>query len=229
VKAMEMIQREWPVATEIRKLESRLWRNAQKEGRKIILVTSPLQGEGKSTSVALLGTAAALHRRSPVLIVDLDFRHPSLHGFFEKPVNDALPRYLRGDAGLEEVVSPSGVEHLDLILAAPDAYPAELVNSSRLGTMLDGLRTRYDLILLDAPAVVPVADTAAIVPYADGVLLTVMAGRSSKHHLMRCRDLLLGMDAEIVGLVVGNIQEAAPSYMDAAYHHYAATGDAAGS
>ncbi len=59
-------------------------------------------------------------------------------------------------------------------------------------------------------------------PLADGVVLTVMAGVTTSHHLVRARELCLGMGAKILGLVVGNVQEAAPEYMD--HHYYAYPG-----
>jgi non-specific protein-tyrosine kinase len=220
VNALEVMGRDGPVSSEVRKLQSRLWRRAAKEGRKIILLTSPLQGEGKSTTLALVAVAAARDRNRRVLAVDLDFRRPTLNTFFDAEPDAGLVRYLAGDGPLEGTTRPTPVANLDAAYAVPSDSPDELVASALLGPAFAQWRERYDLILVDAPALGPVADAAAVIPHTDGVLLLVMAGRSSKHHLARTRELLLGMDAVILGLVVGNIQEAAPQYLDGGYYAY---------
>jgi capsular exopolysaccharide synthesis family protein len=220
VNALTMIERQWPVSTEIRKLESRLWRKLQKDGRKVVVVTSPLQGEGKSTTTALLAVAAALHRNRKILAVDLDFRRPTLHTFFDAEPDEAFARYLSGEDGSDPGVRSTGIGDLDAIFPAPAENPDALVASHRLADLLEAFRPRYDLILVDVPALVPVADATGVIPLSDGILLAVLAGRSSKHQLARARELILGMDVEILGLVVGNIQEAAPHYLEAGYYHY---------
>ena len=73
-------------------------------------------------------------------------------------------------------------------------------------------------MILDVPPLVPVADAATLIPQSDGILLVVMAGFSTKHHLARAREICLGMEGNILGLVVGNIQEAAPDYLDRSYY-----------
>ena len=87
-----------------------------------------------------------------------------------------------------------------------------MLDSPRVEDVFASLRARYDIILLDAPPLVPVADAAALVPLSDAVLLVVMAGKTPRPHLTRARELCLGMGGRILGLVVGNAREAAPDY-----------------
>ena len=66
----------------------------------------------------------------------------------------------------------------------------------------------------------PVADATVVIPHCDAVLMVVMAGSSTKHHLKRARELCLGLGVTILGLVVGNVQQAAPEYLDNYYYGY---------
>ena len=213
------------MSTEIHKLGSRLWRHVQAEGKKVILVTSALRGEGKSTTVAYLASALALNPGRRIMALDMDFRNPSVNRYFNVEHAHGLTAVLRGQCSMEAAIVRSGLESdgtgLDLLLPEQDgADPEVLLNTPRLVQLFRSLRDRYDLILVDAPALIPVADAVVLIPLCDAVVLAVMAGLSTKHHLKRARELCLGLGADILGLVVGNVQQAAPEYMDANYYGY---------
>jgi capsular exopolysaccharide synthesis family protein len=223
MNALEVLDGEGPIPNEVRKLESRLWRRCQKDGLKVLMFTSALQGEGKSTTAALFATAAALHRSRKILIIDLDFRWPKLHTYLGMNPSPQFREYLLGHRALENAIQPTLVTNLFCIPGADatdhDPNPDRLLNSSRLADALEMFRQDFDLVVLDVPALVPVADAATLIPQTDGILLVVMAGQSTRHHLTRARDICLGMEGNILGLVVGNIQEAAPEYLDRTYQH----------
>ena len=224
MNAFEVLRHEGPIPNEIRKLESRLWRRTRKDGLKVLMFSSALQGEGKSTTTALFAAATALHRTRRVLVVDLDFRSPNLHGYLGTPESHAFLDYLTGKGSLDDCYQKTEAENLEIIAGAPsDEDPDLLLNSEQLSDALDSFREKYDLVILDVPPLIPVADAATLIPHSDGILLVVMAGLSSKHHLARAREIVLGMEGNIIGLVVGNIQEAAPDYLDRSYYHYPRT------
>jgi capsular exopolysaccharide synthesis family protein len=226
VKVLDAVNRDWPIATEVRKLQSRLWRIARKDDLKVIMITSAIGGEGKTTTAAFLGATLALHPGRRILIVDLDLRRPNLHTHFESEAAPGLSDYLTGRKEIDAVIQPSGLEGLDLLLAGtPADNPSLLLDSPQIGTAMDRLRERYDLILLDTPPLVPVADASGLIPLADGVLLVVMAGKTPRPLLARSRELCLGMGGRILGLVVGNAEEASPdSYNYRYYYSYAGAG-----
>ena len=224
MNAFDVLESEGPISNEIRKLESRLWRRTRKDNLKVLMFSSALQGEGKSTTVAFFAAATALHRTRKVLAVDLDFRSPNLHTYLGAEESKGFLEYLDAGGPLEKCYQPTRTENLQLIAGAPsDLDPDRLLNSPRLVDALEIFRHTFDLVILDVPPLVPVADAATIIPYADGILLVVMAGLSSKHHLARARDICLGMEGNIIGIVVGNIQEAAPDYLDRSYYHSSRT------
>jgi capsular exopolysaccharide synthesis family protein len=221
MNVFDVLSKEGPIPNEIRKLESRLWRRTRKDALKVLMFSSALQGEGKSTTTALFAAATALHRARNILVVDLDFRSPNLHSYLGTSYSGNFLDYLAGTGSLDDCYQPTQAENLHLISGAPtDADPDRLLNLPRLTDALEIFREKFDLVILDVPPLIPVADAATIIPYSDGILLVVMAGLSSKHHLARARDICLGMEGNILGLVVGNIQEAAPDYLDRSYYNY---------
>ncbi|HZM17002.1 MAG TPA: CpsD/CapB family tyrosine-protein kinase [Candidatus Krumholzibacteria bacterium] len=220
------IRRDQPMSTEIQKLASRLWRQVQKDGKKVVLVTSALRGEGKSTTVAYLASALALQPGRKIVAMDTDFRDPTLNRHFHAEIERGLADVLRGECSVRDAVVHTvlreGDSGLDLLLPAGDEQePEALLQTSKLTEVFRTLRSGYDMVLVDAPALIPVADGASIIPHCDAVILVVMAGLSTKHHLRRARELCLGLGAEILGVVVGNVQQAAPEYMDLNYYAYA--------
>ncbi len=222
MKIVEQFRRDWPMATEILKLESRLWQLVIREQLRVVLVTSALRGEGKSTTAAYLATALAVHPGRRILAIDLDFRRPSMNRHFEVPAKAGLADILKSPCEPDAAIIDTELPGLHLMLPSRDgetADPALLHDTVKLHWLFSQLRPAYDMILIDAPALVPVADAAALIPLADGVVLVAMAGLTTKHHLNRARELCLGMGAKILGLVVGNVQEAAPEYLDAGYYH----------
>jgi len=220
MKVLDMLGRDWAMATEIHKLESRLWKQAREGGLKVILFTSAIRGEGKSTTVACVAASASMYEGRRVLVVDLDFRIPRLNEYLNLEVPCGLAEVLRGDATLDEAILHTQLPGLDVLLPSPhQVEPELLLNTPKLLHEFRTLRDRYDLILLDVPAVIPVADTSRLIPLSDGVVLVVMAGKSTKPQLSRARELCLGMGANLLGLVVGNVQEALPDYLDTSYYY----------
>lgn len=213
MKAAEQLTENWLMATEIHKLETRLWRKSQRDKCKVVLFTSASRGEGKSTTVACLATALGLYPGRHVLAVDLDFRVPRLNSHFEVPLSHGLGEVLRRECAIEDAIISTGLPSLDLALPRAEGEdPALLLQTTALWEMFVYFRKNYDLILMDVPALIPVADTSMLLPLADGVVLIAMAGKTTKHELSKARELCLGMEASILGLVVGNLQEATPEY-----------------
>jgi capsular exopolysaccharide synthesis family protein len=213
MKVVEQLTENWLMATEVHKLEARLWRKAQRDKFKVVLFTSASRGEGKSTTVACLAASLGLYPGRHILAVDLDFRVPRLNSHFEVKVNHGLGEVLRGECAIEEAIIKTGLPSLDVALPSSEGEdPALLLNTTALWEMFVHFRKNYDLILMDVPALIPVADTSVLLPLADGVVLLAMAGKTTKQELSKARELCLGMEANILGLVVGNLQEATPEY-----------------
>lgn len=220
MRVLRRLNDDWMLATEIHKLEARLWRMTQRDKLRVIMITSAERGEGKSTTVAYLSTALALHPDRKILAVDLDFRDPRLNSHFELDVPRGLGAVLNGECPLQEAILKTALPNLDLVLPLPTGEdPNLLLRTRALAQIFDWFRQRYDLILIDVPALIPVADASAILPFADGVILMGMAGKTTRPMLLRAREICLGMDANILGIIVGNLNETGAGYQDAGYYY----------
>ena len=225
MRTVERISRDWVLATEIHKLEARLWRLAREEDLRVILFTSASHAEGKSTTVAYLATAMALHPERRVIAADLDFRDPHLNAHFKLQVTHGLGAAIRNECALQDAVIQSELPNLDLLLPLDDGEdPQLLLRTRECSLIIKQLRESYDLVLLDLPALLPVADASVVLPLADGVILIAMAGRTTKPAVRRAREICLGMNARILGFVLGNTSEITPGYGygygNGKYSHY---------
>jgi non-specific protein-tyrosine kinase len=190
-----------------------------------ILVTSANPGEGK-TSLAV--NIAELSRRAgqTVVVVDADLRRPAVDdyvlGVRRQP---GLSDYLLGKADLAEVLVDSEGLHLVPSGALPK-NPSELVGSVRFAEMLRALEDEFDLVVVDGPPVLPVADAIQISVMVQGVLLCARQGETTKSELRRAKDLLERINARIYGVVLMNAPAGEGSY---GYRRYGYKGYGRGS
>ena len=182
--------------------------------RPIVIITSANPGEGKtSTCVNLAGAMALAGQRT--ILVDVDLRHPDAHrqlgAHNEFGVSDVLLDRRPLDDCLQFVqigVGPSRTPRGLYFLATGDsvASPAELLASSRMARMLDALALQADIVLLDTPPVLPVADTLVIGRMAAGAVLVVEARRTPIEAVRRAKDALTRNQTRLLGVVVNKLE-----------------------
>ncbi len=219
MKPLDRINVDWVLASEIHKLEARLWSQIKKSMMKIILLTSASRGDGKSTTMAYLSTALALHPDRRILVIDMDMRAPQLSEHFDVKISHTLGSVILGKCSPKEAIVTTDLPNLDLLMpAAGGEDPVLLLKSQEIAFLFESLRQDYDLILVDAPALLPVADTSALLAFVDGVVIMAMAEKTTKHQLSRARDIILGMDVNILGLIIANFQAAQEGYGGYGYY-----------
>ena len=168
-------------AEQYRSLRTRLTHAENPGGLRIVLVTSPLKGEGKSVTAANLSLTMAQELQRRVVLVDADLRKPSLQHLFGLPPGPGLSEYLAGAVDLKDAMRFLPDHNLTIITAgAAPINPAELLGSTAMRRMLDHLRARFDRVILDTPPVLPLADVAILAPLVDGSLMVVRAGYTPK-------------------------------------------------
>jgi capsular exopolysaccharide synthesis family protein len=169
-----------------------------------LLVTSAKEGEGKSTVASNLAVSFA-QQGVKTLLVDGDMRKPHLHHLFGKQREPGLSDVLREAVQGVAAIVQTDVEQLSLLPAgkAP-VSPAELLGGPALHSLLARLATAYDLILVDSPPLLAVADASVIAAAADGVLMVVKAGASNRDMLDRARSQLEDVRARMVGAVLND-------------------------
>ena len=166
-------------AEQLRALRSRLYQFREARPLKSVLVTSAMPGEGKTFICANLAYAFARQSDKRVLLIDADLRSPGVHSLLGAPHDPGLTAYLRGKAGLEQILQRGPHENLFLIPAGkPAQNPADLVAAGKLKSLLAQVAPLFDWILLDSPAVAPVSDALEIAGWCDGVLLVVQGGKT---------------------------------------------------
>ncbi len=170
-----------PPAERYRSLRTRIAQIENGTLRRVLMMTSPGRGEGKSMTSVNLGVTMAqeFHRR--VIVVDADLRRPTVHALLGIPLSPGLSDILLGGAALEDVIVTVPDYHLTVIPAGlPSEQPTELLGSTAMRTLLDQLRGRFDRVLLDTPPLAPLADAGVLVRLVDGVVLIVRADQTPR-------------------------------------------------
>ncbi len=192
---------------------------------RIMMFTSPLPKEGKTTTSVNMAVVLA-QRGVRVLLIDADMRRPSVHGAFGLPNTSGLSSLLAGLDQYESVLRTfSPQPNLSIITAGPIApNPAELLGSDRMRDLLAKLRTEYDHVILDTPPVIPVTDPAVLSAMVDAVLLVVRSGKTTKNALRHARNLLLQINAPVMGTIVNGANMHSPDYYYQYYYGYRGKG-----
>ena len=170
---------------------------------RIILVTSPSAGDGKTATVVNLGAVFA-QAGARVVLVSCDLRRPGLNQFIAPGEHAELSSVLTGQQPLDRALSP--VPSVDGLWALGTrevaANPTELLGGDRMRSLVDDLGKRFDIVLIDSPPVLPVADALILSGYADAVLLVVAAGTTRRAELRRAAEKLAQASAPVVGTVL---------------------------
>jgi capsular exopolysaccharide synthesis family protein len=170
---------------------------------KVILVTSALPQEGKTTISA--NSALVLAQRGDrVLLIDADLRRPGIEKLFGFRSRGGLSTLITGGDKFEDVVVPfTDVPNLWILPAGPiPPQPAELLGSTVMKDYIARWRNEFDHVVIDTPPCLSVTDAVLLSPEADRVILVARAGKTTKIALRRACDLLLQVNARVMGIVL---------------------------
>ena len=185
-----------------------------------IVVTSSSPGEGKSTTVANFGVVLA-QTGSRVCLIDSDLRRPTLHRIFGLGNNRGLTTALLDGLPLTEIAQPSNVPNLVVVTSGPlPPNPAELVGSNRMREALEAAAADYDMVLLDSPPVISVADAVALATFADGVVMVVQTGKVPHEVIRRATGQILAVKGRILGVVMNGVNLKRDGYYYDYYRYY---------
>ncbi len=174
---------------------------------KVILVSSPHPGEGKSTVATNLAVTYA-QNGNRTLVVDADMRKPNIHVIFNIPKMDGLSEILVSNTfdNIDKYKKDVGIENLTIITAGiTPPNPAELLNSQKMRDLLQLCRDKYDIIIIDSPPVLPVADPRILSSMTDGMILVVMDNKTDISGLKEAFKQIRAVDAKILGTIYNGV------------------------
>ncbi|MFV0633670.1 polysaccharide biosynthesis tyrosine autokinase [Demequina sp.] len=177
---------------------------------RIIVVTSSLPGDGKSTIIIRLAQAIA-ESGQPVVLVDADLRRPRLADYLGLVPGIGLTDVLVGRATLDDVLQPYGPTGLLTVLGAGTVppNPSELLGSTTMRATLGALDPRA-IILIDTPPLIPVTDAAILTARTDGALVVVRAGKTTIDLLDRALMSLDKVKGRALGVILNNVSRKGP-------------------
>lgn len=180
---------------------------------KVILVTSALPQEGKTTT-SINSAIVLAQKGTRVLLIDADLRRPSIHKTLGMGLRGGLSNVLTGSVELEEAITRSNLIPDLFILPAgtPPPNPAELLASANMRDLLEHLRGQYDHIVIDTPPTLSVTDAVVMSTAVDRVVLVIRSGQTTKQALRRARDLLMQVNARVCGVLLNAVDLSSPDY-----------------
>jgi len=186
---------------------------------RLLGITSSIANEGKTVTCAHLGRSLASTGRKKVLLVDVDIRKADLtHGMGERRT-PGLTEYLLGGATLQQIIHSTRVPNLSLIASGIEVNsPADLLAGDRFKSFLKEIRPMYDMILLDTPPVLPVADTPTIRDLTEGFLFVYRVGFTPYAMLRQAMEEL--GEKNVLGAVLNGVEVASDSYYRKYYGAY---------
>jgi polysaccharide biosynthesis transport protein len=191
---------------------------AQESSIKVILVTSPSIGDGKTFAAANLATVLAQGGKKVVLI-DADLRKPNIHKYLGIENTHGLTDLFQGRFDLNQAVQSWKEEKVYVITAGDlPSNPAELLSSPILTRIIDGLKQVADVVILDGPPMI-VVDAAILANRVDGVLLVVRHSYTHRNEVAAAVNQLNSANVRILGTVLNHIPRAANNYYTR-YHYY---------
>jgi capsular exopolysaccharide synthesis family protein len=174
---------------------------------KLIVVTSSIAAEGKSTTATNLAVVFA-ETGSRVLLIEADLRRPRVSDYLGLERAVGLTNVLAGQVSIDEVLQRWGTDGLTVLpCGSIPPNPSELLGSQNMVDLLTGLRQRFDTIIIDTPPLLPVTDAAVASVLADGVVVVVRYGRTNRAQLAAAVRSLESVDARVLGCVL-NMQPA---------------------
>ncbi len=206
-------------AEQFKRLRTLILRKMKSRMENTILVTSAIQGEGKTTTALNLAISIAQGMNETVLMIDTDLRKPGVHNSLGIEVERGLVDYLREEHSLPELLVKTEVPKLTILPSGePPENPSELLASERMSLLLREVKARYDnrFVILDTSPVNVFTDTAILAPQVEGVLLVVKDGGTPRDYVHRAIAQLDG--SNLLGLILN--QFSAPESLKDTYYYY---------
>jgi succinoglycan biosynthesis transport protein ExoP len=188
-----------------RAVRTALYFSTQGEGNRVLQVTSPNKGDGKSLLLSNLAISMAQSGKK-VLIIDADCRRPRQHKIFHLPNAQGLATVIAQGLNWKDAIQPTPIDGLFVMpsgIIPPN--PSELLTSPAFKTLLETTRADFDFVLVDTPPLLAVTDPCVVAGRVDGLVLVLRLTRQGRPHAERAREILKSMGVKIFGIVVNGV------------------------
>ncbi|HEX6098019.1 MAG TPA: polysaccharide biosynthesis tyrosine autokinase [Thermoanaerobaculia bacterium] len=194
---------------------------------KVIVITSSFAREGKTTTSVNLATVLA-QMGKPVLLLDADLRRPRLQKVFQGKMNLGLVNYLAANIPLDDIIQPTEVPNLSVVLSGPiPPNPSELLASDRMKHLIEEVRSKFAYVIFDSPPVLAVTDAIVLAAGADGVVLCVHGGKTPRELVQRSAERLRQSNIPVLGAILNNLDlhQYGYTYRKSYYDYYESADD----
>ena len=209
-----------PISKAYRTLRtSIMYSSASASDSKVIMVSSPGPGEGKTTTVSNLAITYANLGKKTVLI-DADLRKPVINKVFDLDKDNGLTKYIIGDCKANDIIQHSQIDNLNIVSSGVNPpNPSELLNSDRMRDLLEELKLKFDIILIDTPPIIAVTDALVLSKIVDNFILVCRSGVTQKGALDRSIKSLKQVGGKFDGAILNAISEG-DNYGSGYYYNY---------
>ena len=195
-----------PAAEAYRSIRTTIFFNAQKSNAKVIQLTSPIPGDGKSTTVSNLAVSIAQSGKR-VILLDADFRKPVQHKLFGLDNSTGVTSVIYGDTTWQDaaqVIIPGG---LSVLPAGPIPHnPAELLTAEQFPQLIETLKAEFDFVLIDTPPLLAVTDPAIVGSHVDLMYLVMRIRKGARTNAQEARKILATMGGKLAGVVINGLR-----------------------
>jgi len=200
---------------QFRMLRTQILQKTEGNGDNCLMVTSALDGEGKTTTAINLAVSIAKEIHKTVLLVDADLRRPTAHRLLGLEPEQGLSHYLLEDVPLEKLLVRTGVEKLSFLPGGePMEESTEILRSAKMQDLIREVKARYRnrYVIFDTTPLLSTADAKVLAPFMDGIVLVVRAERTPRSDLSEALRLLEGH--KILGMVMNGFTGPVRRYGD---------------
>jgi capsular exopolysaccharide synthesis family protein len=184
---------------------------------KVIMVTSPAWNEGKTTTAVNLATSFAMNGKKTVL-VDCDLRKGTINDMFSLERKPGFVDVIKGETEIYSAITESGIENLSIMSQGSTASnPAEIIESDGAQVLFDQLKKMFDVIIVDSPPLLNMADTTILGKYADTTLMAVQMERTQRTNVIDRYEELTRSGIKVGGFVLTKTRYYMPKYL---YNYY---------
>jgi capsular exopolysaccharide synthesis family protein len=207
-------------AEAFRTLRTNIQYSSLDEEVKSLVVTSSAPSEGKSTITSNLAISMAQSGKK-VLLIDCDFRKPTIHKKFGLPNTNGLTNIIIGENKIEDCLKGTEVKNLYVLTCGTiPPNPSELLGSKSMKKLLDDFKGIFDIVLVDAPPVLAVTDAQLLSVNVEGTLLVASYGKTEKKAIVKSKEMIEAVGGKLLGVVLNMVPAKGNDYYYSKYYGY---------